>query len=475
MNRELLVGVSSVAALAAAALAWWFGGRRAVAPAVARKWSSFSGSRPEAEGWPKGSILAVPGLERLTAAGRRELLAVARELGVPVDSLATVIAHESGGKTTALNSLPAAGLIQITTGAELPGFETPEKIRAVATWDDVRQIREVVRPFYARLLARYPHLRSATPGELLVANFLPSDSSKPLDHRLADEASESERRRNIYAANRGLDRAGKGYVTVADLHEVAAEVTGKAAGKRLTPRGTVAAPAQPPGAPPARSATGTGVGSRGATPADRVPAAGLLRAAVEAGLDEAVDWVEVPWEGHTVRVGAHALRAPYEGKLVRLPVSSADAFAICRAKGWVLPTASLSDAIWRAATVRLVPKPLPPDDRMSRMGHVLVSDAEIERQIAGRPGLAADEGKDLILAAGNALRPGTARDYGWRDAAGNPLQPLGPSSRPPQHDAGWIDYSRKFRPIQRFTREGRDLLDLFVAQGMPEAVVAPLR
>ncbi len=208
---------------------------------------------------------------------------------------------------------------------------------------------------------------------------------------------------------------------------------------------------------------------------ESVSARGLLLTAVEQGLEEPPTWAEVPWEGHVVLVGEHALRAPWKGRLLRLPVSFRDAVAIAKLKGWVLPTAELSDAIWRAAVVKLDPRALPPDDRMTRMGHVLRHNQGVNEQIASRVGLAADEGKDWILARRNTLKPGAATTYGWRGRSGRPLQPLGPQDRPPPHNDEHADYSQVLRPIQRFTRAGADLLELFVAQGLPAGAVEALR
>lgn len=484
----------AIAAGVVAVVSAWVAHRLAsslAGPVVARKWVRWValGARSEPRGRPLGTILAVPGLERLSSEARAALLELAGELGLPVDSLAVVISHESRGRSSALNPLPAAGLIQITRGAGLPGLETAEQIRAVATWSDVRQVREVVRPFYRALLREHPSLAGATPGELVVANFLPIGIGKPSDFRLGDSRSDDSRRRRYYERNSGLDRPGpdgrkKGYITVGDLEELAAELVRAAGGKRLSVAGDAVSPA---GAPrkPAKAPQRAGRGSRAPTASRRSQGAarasdgqstrGLLLSAVEAGLDERVTWAEVPWRGRTVLVGEHALRAPLGGRPVRLPVSYGEALAIAKLRGWVLPTASLSDAIWSAAPVKLTPRPLGAAPRMDTAARVLRHDDDIERELAGREGLAADEGKDWILSLRNVLRPRGATPYGWRRVDGTPLQPLGPEDRKPPHDEDWIDESHVLRPIQRRTKEGDDLLELFEAEGIPRAVTNRLR
>ena len=58
--------------------------------------------------------------------------------GIPADSLAAVMSAESGLKPGAANRradgrLVAAGLIQLTTGAHLPGFATSDDLERVLT------------------------------------------------------------------------------------------------------------------------------------------------------------------------------------------------------------------------------------------------------------------------------------------------------------------------------------------------------
>ena len=50
-------------------------------------WRRWNGARPEIKGSPENTILAMPGLEKWSPMDRAALLDVARQTGLPVDSL----------------------------------------------------------------------------------------------------------------------------------------------------------------------------------------------------------------------------------------------------------------------------------------------------------------------------------------------------------------------------------------------------
>jgi hypothetical protein len=202
---------------------------------------------------------------------------------------------------------------------------------------------------------------------------------------------------------------------------------------------------------------------------------GLLLQAVNAGTFEEPTWIKVPFRGYTVFVGAHVLRAPVGGKLLRLGTSWKEAKEVTAAKGWIPPSAELSDAIWQAATVRIRVPWQGATDMMS-VGRAEKFNREMDSQIpADRWGeLAADEGKDWIWSnrlLGTARTGGPAAvNYGGRDAKGTPVQALGAKEAPTAHDAAHYDYSQVLRPIRRFTEEGKDLVDIFVENGIDSRV-----
>lgn len=208
-------------------------------------------------------------------------------------------------------------------------------------------------------------------------------------------------------------------------------------------------------------------------------AGGLLLAAVRAGTAEEPEWVEVQWPAADVvlEVGAHTLRARTPaGELVRLPVSWRDTVEIARLRNWAPLTAEVSDLIWRAAPVKLEPTTEPADSTMASVAASVHDDADLEREIAGRSGLAADEGKDWILSPRLLVSPDAAVNYGMRSSAGKPIQQLGSDSAPTKHNAAHYDYSQRLRPLKRYGRrisDGSrvDLLELYVARGLPRGAI----
>lgn len=231
-------------------------------PPLPADWARWFGARPEPRGAPENTILAVSGLYKMPPAFRAGLLTLCAELGIPVDALAAVISSEAGFKPEAMNPLPAAGLIQLTLGAHLPGFDTKDKIRAIATWSPEQQLDQVIGPYYRRFGAK---VAAGTPGKLYMLNFLPAhanegeafilgtrDADKTPDAANAAPEVQSKLRFSaaVYRENRGFDRAGKGTITVGDVFASIAKTCALAKGHRLAVDGTVVDPPQtsaPPG------------------------------------------------------------------------------------------------------------------------------------------------------------------------------------------------------------------------------------
>ncbi|WP_437638363.1 hypothetical protein [Sorangium sp. So ce854] len=236
-----------------------------------------AGAPEEAPGEDTPVAPAYGGLVRATPAVRGTLLEVASELGLAPAALATVIELESGwdpGAPRSATGTPRAGLNQVTVGARLPGLDTPERVWAVRTWSAERQLRELVRPFFARLEGRSP---AWTAFDLYKRNFLPAAAGLPLDAQIAVRDSKEPvvpgvklTKGAVWAANPGFDREKKGYFTWADVERVVREIEGRAKGKWVTiggrlvdapsPAAQAARPApqvagsRPPAAPPAQVA-----------------------------------------------------------------------------------------------------------------------------------------------------------------------------------------------------------------------------
>jgi len=200
---------------------------------------------------------APSGLSLWTADERNALFDAADRLGIPIDSLGAVIAIESGFNPAAINPGPtkAAGLIQLTTGAALPGFATQAAIANVATWDIQRQIRDVIIPYYSRV----PQAKGADPGTLYMLNLLPAFAFEPpdtviamslipseLDRILAIPAAQRSpedaralRLHFIYEQNAGFDADKLGFFTVANVKAAAMRALSSAGGKRMNADGSI--------------------------------------------------------------------------------------------------------------------------------------------------------------------------------------------------------------------------------------------
>lgn len=211
------------------------------------EWMRFGGARPELRGAPANSILAVPGLAKQPSLVRAVLLDVAEQLQIPVDSLAVVIAHESGWNERARNPLGAYGLIQLTRGARLPGF-LGDAAAHVLELDAAAQLRTVAMPYFARAGAK---VQGAHPGALAMENFVPRDFGQAEEFVIAAKGGKDAA---IFEANAGLAGAAGGSrdrITVGDVYAHIAKTSAQANGQRLAVDGTVIGPPKLLGSAPA--------------------------------------------------------------------------------------------------------------------------------------------------------------------------------------------------------------------------------
>jgi hypothetical protein len=197
-------------------------------------WTRYNGARPEPRGAPVNTLLALGGFERWSPEDLDAFFDLCDGLGIPCDSLATVIRHESHADPAALNPEPAAGLIQVTTYAKLPGFETKEKVRAIVSMTTREQLAGPVKQYYARGASV---VRGMTPGEMMLFNFTPAFVGK------AESTVISSRGEPIYDHNyKAFDVDGKGTITVGDVYKAAERITAEARGRRLMRDGTIVEP-----------------------------------------------------------------------------------------------------------------------------------------------------------------------------------------------------------------------------------------
>jgi hypothetical protein len=144
------------------------------------------------------------------------------------------------------------------------------------------------------------------------------------------------------------------------------------------------------------------------------------------------------------------------GDYLRVPLTPAGAQEVMDLLGTQLPTKEMSDLIFNAATVQLVPQPLTPYPGATSDAYVK-HNALIEAQRAGAWGLVGGQKKDLVIVPGV-----TDRDvwiYGWHDKSGantggvkgKAIQGLSNAHKGDNAGPGvFVDYSHGARPIASY-------------------------
>lgn len=174
------------------------------------------------------------------------------------------------------------------------------------------------------------------------------------------------------------------------------------------------------------------------------PPAGPSRERYFEAAVEAPQWSEVVLSPAVkIRVSSDVVKG---GGGVRLPLWPSTAQRVADRFSAILPTKKLSDAIWRAATVKLTPRSMTPHAGASRDSNRLLDEHEqiVNTQLAGRTGLIAAAKKDVIVGAAIPTHPDAVYIYGWHRSNGQPVQSVfgGHSSR-------YSDYSHGARLVSR--------------------------
>lgn len=137
----------------------------------------------------------------------------------------------------------------------------------------------------------------------------------------------------------------------------------------------------------------------------------------------------------------------------RVPLTPMAAQVIADSLSCFLPTRKMVNDIYRAAAVKLEPKPLvKARDSSSSMW---VHHQLIEAERAGRGGLIAGIKKDIVITA-KLKQSSTSKVaiYGWHKTDGQPIQPLYTG-----HSANYVDYSHGARLVFRKIRVNGQLMD----------------
>lgn len=157
---------------------------------------------------------------------------VAKRLAIPINAMLAVLASESGlnpkkllkqkivnKNTGKVSYFYAAGLPQLTRGANQPGYTTNETIIAFADKPISEQLVLIERMWSA--IGKKPNI---SPGRLYLYNFLPEIANKPVDFIIGEKDSKEKigglSKGAIWAQNPGFDPARKGRFTVGDVFGV---------------------------------------------------------------------------------------------------------------------------------------------------------------------------------------------------------------------------------------------------------------
>jgi hypothetical protein len=133
-----------------------------------------------------------------------------------------------------------------------------------------------------------------------------------------------------------------------------------------------------------------------------------------------------------------------DADFVRVPMTPQTAARIADAFGCALPTRKIVDEVYRAATVKLEPKPM--TENRESTATFLRHSALIEEQRAGKKlgELVAGIKKDVVVSNRLAERPSRVAIYGWHKLDGKPIQPL-----TIVHVDWYVDYSHGVRLMRR--------------------------
>lgn len=131
-----------------------------------------------------------------------------------------------------------------------------------------------------------------------------------------------------------------------------------------------------------------------------------------------------------------------------------------------LPTPAMVDAIWRAASIRLDPEPIPASPEMTTVPVFLRHSAAVRLQRDGwevGDGLVAGHKKDVVVTSELNERRGRVAIYGWHGPDGAPIQPLYLG-----HVDTWVDYSHGIRLVSRVIEVDGGEMDLWDALRNPD-------
>lgn len=184
------------------------------------------------------------------------------------------------------------------------------------------------------------------------------------------------------------------------------------------------------------------------------PGSGVVKVNVELPPDEN-EWVQFDLDGRRYAVAPRAIG----------PFAIGDAVKLARQNGWVIPSRKMADAIWRAADLKVLPRPQVNDGMAGKA--IAKMKAAVDAEIAGRSyHLLAGDHKDIVE------ENGKHGIYGWHVAdnraaefqKASPGIPLyapvtsGLGAKivqqfPSPHNEGYGDYSQWLYPVKEVTQQ----------------------
>lgn len=151
-----------------------------------------------------------------------------------------------------------------------------------------------------------------------------------------------------------------------------------------------------------------------------------------------------------IRVAPDYLCIGNDDDYVRIPTNPLTAQKLADLWGCVLPTKKMVDLIWRHASIKLAPRPLPPTAQMTSVEWFKRSNVAIQIQLAAESSFALGQligghKKDVVITSKTFKTPKKVAIYGWHQKNGVAIQ--GPGVNGSSHEETYADYSHGIRMI----------------------------
>jgi hypothetical protein len=179
----------------------------------------------------------------------------------------------------------------------------------------------------------------------------------------------------------------------------------------------------------------------------------LIVQAIDRGAYDPPEWTTITsnYKGRRARIQVSTDALTILG--VRVDVTADGAQRIADKLGTVLPTPRILQLIWEQAEVRIEPCNSTPDAKMASTARMIEHSECVDKRIAGRKGMVANEGKHWVLSNRIAGKENLAANYGWFIKGRRPVQTVGT-----RHDTAHTDYSQIVRLVKPTMKvDGRDV------------------